>query len=89
MGIIPANQKVTVSSCTHVVRVAKWYCTHCEYALCYYLFTATVTMEDRAEVGTNQMGCIARVAKDLWQRKQTSSGFTFGLGSFTDLALVQ
>ena len=27
---------------------------------------------------------IARVAKDLWQRKQTlSSGFALGLGSFT------
>ena len=35
----------------------------------------------------NQMGhitVIARVARDLWQRKQTlSSGFALGLGSFT------
>ena len=41
----------------------------------------------RAEVKTNQMGyitVIARVARDLWQRKQTlSSGFALGLGSFT------
>ena len=36
---------------------------------------------------TNQMGyitVIARVARDLWRRKQTlSSGFALGLGSFT------
>ena len=41
----------------------------------------------RAEVKTNQMGyitVIARVARNLWQRKQTlSSGFALGLGSFT------
>ena len=41
----------------------------------------------RAAVRTNQMGyitVIARVARDLWQRKQTLSlGFALGLGSFT------
>ena len=41
----------------------------------------------RAAVGTNQMGyitVIARVAMDLWRRKQTlSSGCALGLGQFT------
>ena len=57
----------------------------------FVYLTCTVAMDSiaRMTIRTNLMGyitVIARFAKDLWRRKQTlSSGFTFGLGSFTTI----
>ena len=61
--------------------------SHRRRSLLLFVYSDSYYGRARAEVRTNQMGhitVIARVARDLWQRKQTlSSGFALGLGSFT------
>ena len=61
--------------------------SHRRRSLLLFVYSGSYYGRARAEVRTIQMGYItvtARVASDLWQRKQTlSSGFVLGLGSFT------
>ena len=61
--------------------------SHRRCSLLLFVYSDSYYGRVRTEVKTNQMGyimVIARVARDLWQRKQIlSSGFALGLSSFS------